>query len=191
MADLSRPRFTLAVVTTADGFIARAPDDAPHLWASPEEQALFFADVAAADWAIMGRNTHVAAERPDRRRIVFSGAAPAATCVGQGDWRRSTQVWLDPEGITPGDLAGVVAGVHPLRNGLILGGTRVHDWFLKHGAIDIVHLTVEPVRFGAGLPLFSGQTGPAEDVLRGLGFACGTRRMLNAQGTVHSVWSPC
>ena len=62
-----RPEFTLTVVTSADGYIARAPDDPPQNWASAEEQALFFADVEAADWAIMGRHTHEAADRPDRR----------------------------------------------------------------------------------------------------------------------------
>lgn len=172
-----RPRFTLTVVTTDDGFIARHPGDAPHLWASPEEQALFFADVEAADWGVMGRGTHAAADRPDRRRIVFSGRA------GPGDWRRPTQLWLDPAELTPGDLAGLVAPVRPLEQGIILGGTRVHDWFLAHGAIDRVHLTVEPVSFGAGLPLFTGHGGPAERVLETLGFRPEAERRLNAGGT--------
>lgn len=181
---MTRPEFTLAVVTSADGFIARAPDDAPQGWASAEEQALFFADVEAADWAVMGRHTHQAADRPDRRRVVFSRAG------GGGEWRRPTQLWLDPAGLDVAALPGRVGAVHPLRRGLVLGGTRVHDWFLAQGAIDRVHLTVEPVRFGAGLPLFTGQAGPAEDVLRALGFACDGARVLNAQGTRHSVWRP-
>ena len=179
---MTRPEFTLAVVTSADGFIARAPDDAPHTWASAEEQALFFADVEAADWAVMGRHTHAAADRPDRRRVVFSGAA------GAGEWRRPKQFWVDPARLGLVALPGLVAAVHPLRRGLILGGTRVHDWFLGQGAIDRVHLSVEPLRFGTGLPLFTGHSGPPEAVLRALGFACDGARVLNAQGTRHSVW---
>ena len=35
------PSFTLTVVVSEDGFIARHVGEAPHLWASPEEQALF------------------------------------------------------------------------------------------------------------------------------------------------------
>jgi dihydrofolate reductase len=174
--------FTLTVVTSADGFIARAPDDSPHLWASPEEQALFFADIAAADWAVMGRHTHILADRPDRRRIVFS------TTAGQGVWARNGQVWVDPQGLSPADLVPLVAGHHPLRRGLILGGTRVHDWFLANDAIDKVHLTVEPVRFGAGLALFSDHPGPAETVLAGQGFLRQSQQILNAGGTLYSVW---
>jgi len=179
---MPRPTFTLAVVTSADGFIARAPDDAPQNWASAEEQALFFADVEAADWAVMGRHTHLAADRPDRRRIVFSAAA------GAGEWRRPTQLWIDPADRRVADLPELVGARHPLEKGLILGGTRVHDWFLGQGAIDRIHLTVEPVRFGAGLALFTGQAGPAEDVLRGLGFDCVSASVLNAQGTRYSDW---
>ena len=174
--------FTLTVVTSEDGFIARAPNDSPHLWASPEEQALFFADIAAADWAVMGRNTHSLADRPDRRRIVFS------TGAGQGYWAREGQVWIDPRALRPADLVPLVQAHHPLRNGLILGGTRVHDWFLHHDAIDRVHLTIEPVQFGAGLPLFTGHPGPAESVLEKLGFVPERSETLNARGTLYSVW---
>jgi dihydrofolate reductase len=181
---VSAPVFTLAVVTSADGFIARTPDEPPQAWASAEEQAVFFADVEAADWAVMGRRTHAAADRPDRRRIVFSAAG------GAGEWRRPTQLWIDPARLLPRDLAVRVAAVHPFRAGLILGGTRVHDWFLAHGAIDRIHLTVEPVRFGAGLPLFSNAAGPAADVLAACGFARRSSRPLNAAGTVHELWTP-
>ncbi len=179
---MPRPHFTLTVVTSHDGFIARHPGDSPAAWASAEEQALFFADVEAADWGILGRHTHEVADRPDRRRIVFSGAA--------GGWRRPTQLWLDPANLTPSDLPERVDTVQPLERGVILGGTRVHDWFLTHGAIDRVHLSVEPVAFGAGLPLFSDQRGPAETVLEALGFLCRSDRRLNAAGTRHSVWVP-
>ena len=179
---MPRPRFTLTVVTSRDGFIARGSGDSPAGWASAEEQALFFADVEAADWGILGRRTHEVADRPDRRRIVLSSAG--------GGWRRPTQLWVDPAGLKPDDLPGLVGAVRPLARGVILGGTRVHDWFLAHGAIDRVHLSVEPVVFGAGLPLFSGHHGPAEAVLTALGFACRSQRRLNAAGTRHSVWVP-
>ena len=182
---MERPHFTLTVVTSRDGLIARGAGDAPHLWASAEEQALFFADVEAADWSILGRRTHELADRPDRRRIVFSTAA-----AGDGDWRRPGQLWLDPGRVGPGDLACRVAGVHPLRRGVILGGTRVHDWFLDRGAIDRVHLTVEPLEFGTGLALFSAHPGPPEAVLARLGFACTAQRQLNAAGTRHTTWVP-
>ena len=181
---MSLPEFTLTVAATADGYIARASDHSPQDWASPEEQDLFFRDVEAADWAVMGRNTHAAADRPDRRRIVLSGSAT-------GEWKRPTQLWLNPAGLSPAELPGKVSHVHPCKSILILGGTRVHDWFLRHGAIDRVHLTVEPVEFGGGLPIFTGQGGQAPDrVMEWAGFEKMTERDLNESGTVYSVWTP-
>ncbi|RMH51655.1 MAG: hypothetical protein D6686_03810 [Alphaproteobacteria bacterium] len=173
---MTRPTFTLVVVASADGFIARRSGDNPAGWASAEEQALFLDRVAAADWAVMGRLTHQAADRPDRRRVVFSGRG--------GGWRRPGQLWLDPAGLDPDALAARVAKVHPMRDALILGGTRVHDWFLAHGRIDAVSLTVEPVRFGAGLPIFSGQQerDPVEAFLA-RGFRVAAARRLNMAGT--------
>jgi dihydrofolate reductase len=92
--------------------------------------------------------------------------------------------------LAPRDLPGLVRHLRPLGAGLILGGTRVHDWFLAHGAIDRIHLTEEPVTFGAGLPLFTAASGPASEVLERLGFVRGAARRLNDRGTVHSVWTP-
>jgi dihydrofolate reductase len=169
-------RFTLTVATSLDGYISRSTDEPPQAWASAEEQALFFRDVEAADWAIMGRNTHLAADKPHRRRVIFS-----AKTAG---WQRPTQLWLDPKGLTPAYLADRVTHVHPLKNGLILGGTRVHDWFLAHGAITRVNLTVEPVTFGAGLPVFSCQASsdPIE-IFTENGFRILSEQRLNPAGT--------
>lgn len=172
-----RPRFTLHAVVSEDGFIARHPGHTPADWASREEQALFLAAVDAADWGILGRGTHEAADKPERRRIVFSRALRAP------EWRRPGQLWLDPAGLAPDDLPGLVAGVRPLREGVILGGTAVHDWFHRAGRIDRVLLTVEPVSFGTGLPLFSGQEGPGPEVLLRLGYRLADVRPLNAAGT--------
>lgn len=179
---MTAPVFVLTVVTSADGFIARRAGEPPQLWASPEEQALFYADIEAADWAIMGRRTHEDADRAERRRIIFSSGAPG--------WRRKTQLWLDPKGLAAGDLAALVEGVRPLRRGVILGGTRVHDWFLAQGGIHEVHLTIEPVRFGVGLPVFSGQEGDPERVMEGAGFGRVSDGRLNAGGTRYQVWRP-
>ena len=64
----------------------------------------------------------------------------------------------------------------------------MHDWFLAHDGIDRVHLTVEPVRFGDGLPVFRGQkeTDPVA-IFRALGFAVAEERMLNDKGTAYYV----
>lgn len=180
---MSRPRYTLTVATSADALISPTTDTSTAAWASAEEQALFFADIAAADWCIMGRHTHQAADKPDRHRIVFS-----STIAG---WQRPTQLWLDPAEAAPADLAVRVASVRALQSGLILGGMRVHDWFLEASAIDRVHLTVEPLTFGEGIPVFSGQTERVPlEVFLARGFQVVEERALNAGGTRFYVLTP-
>ena len=176
------PHFTLTVATSSDGFFARAHDDAPQNWASAEEQELFFRDVEAADWAIMGRHTHEAADKPFRRRIVFSTRVSG--------WQRPSQLWLDPATIgSVVELPRLVRRKHPLENGLVLGGTRVHDWFLARRAIDRVHLTIEPVAFGRGLPIFTGQvTRDPIQAIEEKGFSILSQEELNSQGTRYVVF---
>ena len=173
---MATAKFTLAVVTSCNGYIARTQHDTPQSWASSEEQVLFFQDVEAADWAIMGRNTHAAADKPNRRRIVFS--------TRQHGWIRPNQLWINPSSHKPSDLPGLVSHVYPLRHGLILGGTWVHDWFLWHHAIDRVHLSIEPIDFDNGLSIFSHQTShdPVEVFLQA-GFKLSAEHRLNEIGT--------
>ncbi len=171
-------RFTLHVVATRDGLIARARGHSPATWASAEEQAAFAAAVEAADWGIMGRGTHEAAFKRARRRIVFSRAAATP------QWRSSHHLWLDPEALRPEDLAALVAPRRRLSQGLILGGTAVHDWFHRHGRIDAVELAIEPTIFGDGLPIFGDQQ--ARDPLEAFvekGYRAQRMRTLNASGT--------
>ena len=131
----------------------------------------------------MGRNTHLAADKPHRRRIVFS-----TTTSG---WQRPTQLWLDPAQHTPDALATLVADVHPLENGLILGGTRVHDWFLAHRAIHKVHLTVEPVIFGEGLPIFTdAHRGAPLAIFVDRGFSIISEQRVNRRGTRYYELTP-
>ena len=175
--------FTLTVATSLDGFISRNTDEPPQVWASVEEQALFFRDVEAADWAIMGRNTHEAADKPQRRRIVFS-----TTTEG---WQRPTQLWVNPASLRPSDLPARVSEVHPLSNGLILGGTRVHDWFHGHRAIDRVHLTIEPVEFGEGIPIFADQEeNHAVAAFESRGYRVLSEERLNSEGTLYFELEP-
>ena len=177
------PHFTLTVATSADALISPTTDTSTADWASAEEQELFFADIAAADWCIMGRHTHQAADKPDRHRIVFS-----STISG---WQRPTQLWLDPAELAPNDLAKQVEAVRPMLKGLILGGMAVHDWFLAADAVHRVHLTVEPIRFGSGVPIFHDQSERDPlDVFLSRGFRLEDERVLNKIGTRFCVLRP-
>jgi dihydrofolate reductase len=169
--------FLLLAVVSADGFIARRSGDPPWAWASAEEQARFRATMDQVSWSVLGRVTHETAFRPDRRRIVFTRGVRGIA------WLGANHLGFNPAGASF-DEAAATAGVEGTV--AILGGTRVHDHMLAIGRIDEVRLSIEPVRFGQGLPLFSGVPWPAvDDHLADHGLRrSGPEETLNAAGTV-------
>ena len=173
----TKATFTLTAVVSADGFIARRAGEHPGTWASAEEQARFLAELATYDWAFMGRTTHETAFRPDRRRVVFSRSANAP------DWCQNNHLWVDPARVGLEKILAALAPVRPPRRCVVLGGVAVHDWFLERDLIDRIDLTIEPLRFGAGLPLLTGQRGDVVAALARRGFALSDRQRLNRQGT--------
>jgi dihydrofolate reductase len=174
---MPRTTFTLTAVVSADGFIGRRAGEHPGSWASAEEQARFLAAVPGYDWAFMGRTTHETAFREDRRRVVFSRSASGL------DWRHETHLWVDPDRIPWREILAALTPARPPYRCIVLGGAPVHDWFLERGLIDRIELTIEPLRFGAGLPLVSGQPGDPVAVLAERGFAVLDEQRLNAKGT--------
>jgi dihydrofolate reductase len=174
---MPRTTFTLTAVISADGYIARRAGEHPGSWASAEEQARFLAEVPGYDWAFMGRTTHLTAFREDRRRVVFSRTAAGL------EWREATHLWVDPNHVSLTDLLAALTPVRPPRRCIVLGGGAVHDWFLARELIDRIELTIEPVRFGAGLPLLTGQTGDVTAELLRRGFVLVEQQEINPQGT--------
>ena len=169
--------FTLTAVVSADGYIARRAGEHPGSWASAEEQARFLAEVPGYDWAFMGRTTHETAFRKDRRRVVFSRTAQGL------DWRHETHLWVDPDRVSWPEILAALTPIRPPCRCVVLGGAAVHEWFLDRDLIDRIELTIEPLRFGTGLPLLTGRTGDAGAELARRGFAVVDEQRLNAQGT--------
>lgn len=177
---MGQVQFELVVVTSMDGYIARFSGEAISLWTSPEEQARFRGCFAKIDWSFMGRVTHNQVFNPDRRRVIFSHASAIP------EWRHVNHLWLDPDKIALDEMLALIGARHPARRNLILGGTGVHDWFWHAGLIDSVQLAIEPVEFGGGVELFSGQGGtPPLDMFRDRGFRLLSSDQLNVGG---SVW---
>jgi dihydrofolate reductase len=174
---MPRTTFTLTAVVSADGFIAHRAGEHPAGWASAEEQARFLAEVPRYDWAFMGRTTHETAFRTDRRRVVFSRAAHGL------EWREATHLWVDPARVAWVEILAALEPVRPPRRCIVLGGAAVHDWFLARDLIDRIELSVEPLRFGEGLPLLGGQRGDPVAELARRGFAVIDEQQLNARGT--------
>jgi dihydrofolate reductase len=174
---MPRTTFTLTAVVSADGYIGRRAGEHPGSWASAEEQARFLAEVPAYDWAFMGRTTHLTAFRKDRRRVVFSRTAKGL------DWREKSHLWVDPDRVPWHDILAALTPIRPPRRCIVLGGATVHDWFLDCDLIDRIELTIEPLRFGGGLPLLTGQIGDPVAALAARGFTVVDERRLNLQAT--------
>jgi|GEM_PF-1099684 len=174
----TRPSFTLVAVTSRDGYMTGPGGEPPHLWASPEEQVRFAETVSALDWSFIGRLTHILAWRPNRRRVVFSRSFRTPV------WRHPDRLWVDPERVPLATILAALRPVHPPEHCGILGGVAVHDWFAERRLIDAADLTIEPVSFGRGLPLFSGMQAPDPRLaLRSLGLVETAVVTLNARGT--------
>jgi len=166
-------RFALIAVVSADGFIARRPDENPAAWTSPEEQAAFRRSMTRIDWSFLGRTTHEIAPNPERRRVVFTRRVRGVARV------LPKLIDFNPEAALLDD---VLELARPTGLCGILGGTGVYDYFLRLGRVDEAEISIEPLRFGSGLPLFSG--GDWQAALAKLGLILEAVERLNAQGTL-------
>jgi dihydrofolate reductase len=170
-------RFLLLAVVSSDGFIARHQGDPPSDWASPEEQARFRATMADAVWSVLGRITHETALRPERKRIVFTSTVKGVA------WLTPNHLGFNPAGATFDEA---LETAKPDGLVAILGGTRVHDYMLEIGRVDEIRLSIEPVRFDEGLPMFTGVAwlGLDDHLARHGMVRAGEEKVLNAGGTV-------
>ncbi len=175
----SKPaRFTLIAVTSRDGFITGPAGEPPQLWASLEEQVIFAESVGALDWAFIGRRTHWHAWRPDRRRVVLSRRVHTPL------WRHPRRLWVDPDRVPLATILEMLRPVHPAEHCGILGGVGVHDWFAERGLIDAADITIEPLTFESGLPLFSAWiSGDPLASMAALGLVETDAITLNAKGS--------
>lgn len=176
-------KISLLAVLSEDGFMAQYSGHAPSSWASKEEQDYFFGRMDGMDWSFMGRNTHEAAFREDRKRVVFSNQVP------RYEWRSDCHLWVNPQAVSYTQILDII---QPTGECALLGGTRVHDWFLAAGQIDVIELSFEPISLGAGLPLFgdwASKGAMTPDQIRAelyqLGYQQqGDVRLLNKDGTI-------
>jgi dihydrofolate reductase len=169
--------FLLLAVVSSDGFIARHPGHPPWEWASAEEQARFRATMAEVTWSVLGRVTHETALKAERKRIVFTSSVKGVA------WLTPNHLGFNPAGATFDEA---LETAKPDGLVAILGGTRVHDHMLEIGRVDELRLSVEPTRFGEGLPMFTGVAwlGLDDHLARHGMVRAGEDEKLNDAGTV-------
>ncbi|PIR92327.1 hypothetical protein COU01_02305 [Candidatus Falkowbacteria bacterium CG10_big_fil_rev_8_21_14_0_10_44_15] len=164
-----KPRYYLIAALSLDGKIAK---HARHFtgWTSPADKDFLHARLDASDCVIVGNNTYKTARQPLSKRncLVFTKSVGA---VKQASERC---LYVNPAKI---DIAKLIkqAGY---RQVAILGGTQIFSWFLEKNLLDELYLTIEPVVFGSGLPLFNINLAAVKK------FKLASVRRLNSMGTV-------
>lgn len=139
--------FIIAAMST-DGFIGLGPEHRSLDWRSKADAKFFIEKTKEAGVMVMGSTTYktfrVRKAPPGRRLIIYT----------------SRPETIEGEGVetTDQDPRALVARLE--REGAkalaICGGATIDKLFMDSGIVDELYLTVEPVLFGAGVPLFGG-----------------------------------
>ncbi len=165
-------RVILIAAVTEDGFIARAASENSFDWTSREDHAFFVSKTKEIGTMIMGRRTFetIGKPLPGRRLIVLTHRPhpDPLHCMERGGAVRA-EVTPPRSGGVGGGNDGTVEFTSEETRALlarlekegvasvaVCGGAEVYARFLNDGLVDEAFLTVEPVHFGAGVPLAPG-----------------------------------
>lgn len=170
---------TMIAVTSVNGKTTRGDESDIYAWSSKEDQDLFFSLRDKASLIVMGRKTYeVVREKmihaAGKRRIVMT-KHPQAYKTSQiphvleftDESPEKLIERLEKEGCT---------------EILLVGGSEVHDAFLRARLVDEIHLTIEPRVFGKGKNLLA-------NVLIDVQLRLREMKQLNDQGTLHLIYS--
>ena len=141
--------YSLMFACSQDGFIAKKEGDNPSLWTSEEDHKLLAKNISISDWAVMGRKTHELNLREDRKRIVFTRKVKDIESINTNT---PNQLYFNPDIAQWSDFEKIV-GLN--SKVLVLGGTRVHDFFLYLNLLSNIYITIEPLNFNKGIRAFS------------------------------------
>ena len=151
----SQPHITLFAVQSLDGYIGY-PGQSTIDWRSNTDARSFtaFLDRLGKKGAIVvGNNTFkLVKERLSKRNCIVLTRS-VRTIKREG---KKLLFW-NPNGGPPSKI---LAAYHHIA---LLGGSQTYGYFLEHGLIDEIRLTIEPVIFGSGLRTFDCRVGMIKD----------------------------
>ena len=128
--------YTLAFACSKDGFIARHSKDNPFEWTSQDDQNHLKDLINKHEWQVMGRSTHELNPNTTRKRIVFSRKFKEITQI---DEQVKNQFYFNPDINQWYEFEKICND-----SALILGGTKVHDFFLYAELIDKIYDQTAP-----------------------------------------------
>jgi dihydrofolate reductase len=145
---------TAVVVCSIDGFIVPSDGRRVASWSSAEDKEHFFGLVRQATGIVKGRKTWW--ENRDVIKLTPKTLRTVITREPAKFAKDEVAGQLEFSSASPAEIAKKYqqAGHQEL---LVLGGSEIYRSFLSAGVVDKLVVTVEPVVFGAGVKLFSGE----------------------------------
>jgi len=145
---MKAPRYLAIAAVTLDGRIA-ADEDHFSNWTSKEDKKFMRSLLDTCDVVIVGNNTYKTAKKPLSKRncIVLTRSIPGTKRMAPN------LMYLNTKGAK---LKQIIINAK-YKKVAVLGGAQVYTYCLEREMITDLYLTVEPVIFGAGIPLFAGK----------------------------------
>lgn len=141
-------RVFIIAAMSADGFIGVDSAHRSLDWRSKADAKFFIDSTKQAGVMVMGSTTYhtfrIKRTPPGRRLIVYTSMPDSV--VGDGVETTNQEPRVLIERLEHEGARGVA----------VCGGATINRLFLDSGLATELYLTVEPVLFGAGVPLFSG-----------------------------------
>jgi dihydrofolate reductase len=132
----------IIAATSLDGFISPLEHTNSMSWTSGADKEFFKTRTKEAGVIVMGRTTFetIGKALPERKVIVYSPEA------------------LNIEGVETTTLPPQELLAQLEKEGFsevaICGGSSIYSLFLRSGCVSKLYLTLEPILFGDGIPLF-------------------------------------
>ena len=137
----------LVAAISADGKIAEKVDQSSLDWTSKEDTQFFVEKTKEVGTVIMGKKTYATFGKPLKgRRLIVLTSKPGDEVAQEG---------LEYTSEAPRELLKRLAS-EGVSQVVVGGGASVYGQFIAAGLVDEVFLTLEPIFFGAGVPLAEG-----------------------------------
>ncbi len=135
------PKVFIIAAISADGFIAKDDKHSPMYWTGKADKKRFIELTKRAGVVVMGSSTYKTIGTPlkERVNIVYS--------------RNQKFDGVEMTNDNPRELIQKL-GERGFKEIAICGGSNIYTMFMKAGVVDTVYLTIEPIMFGKGIPLF-------------------------------------
>ncbi len=138
------PKFIAVAAITIDGKIAKNSHHFSN-WTCKEDKDFLHDILDTCDVVLVGNSTYKMAIKPLSKRNCI-----VLTRDLKNKQNLPLLTYCDP---TKQSLQKIVIK-NKYKKICVLGGTQIYSYCLERGLIDELYLTIEPLTFGLGLPLF-------------------------------------